>query len=153
MAPNTVKTTYSHGVAPFAAPIARRGASRPHDLPNKPDALLGAIAVRQLFRRWPLVPTRELERIRHVLVHCDQLGSAEAHHLSEPAKALLELISSELDRRRKAAMAAHPASGKPQSRTETPTLPARRESPAKREPRREAPARREAPVRAEGSAI
>lgn len=161
MAPNTVKTTYSHGVAPFAAPIARRGASRPHDLPNKPDALLGAIAVRQLFRRWPLVPTRELERIRHVLVHCDQLGSADSHHLSEPAKALLELISSELDRRRNAAMAAHPASGRLRAaRTETPTLPARRESAVRRESaaRRESPAarksppRQESPDRREGSA-
>ena len=155
MAPNTVKTTYSHGVAPFAAPIARRGASRPHDLPNKPDALLGAIAVRQLFRRWPLVPTRELERIRHVLVHCDQLGSADSHHLSEPAKALLELISSELDRRRKAAMAAHPASGSPRpAHTEMPTLPARRESAARRESpaARKSPPRQESPDRREGSA-
>jgi hypothetical protein len=47
-----------------------------------------------------LVPSRELERIRHVLIHCDQLGSADTHHLSEPAQALLELINNELDRRR-----------------------------------------------------
>ncbi|YCK81761.1 hypothetical protein M1D89_22295 [Arthrobacter sp. D3-18] len=70
---------------------------------NKPDALLGAIAVRQLFHRWPLVPSRELERIRHVLLHCDQLGSPDTHHLSEPAQALLELINCELERRRNAA--------------------------------------------------
>ncbi|MFK0042158.1 hypothetical protein ACIQTW_20170 [Paenarthrobacter sp. NPDC090517] len=70
---------------------------------NKPDALLGAIAVRQLFHRWPLVPSRELERIRHVLLHCDQLGSPDTHHLSEPAQALLDLINSELERRRNAA--------------------------------------------------
>jgi hypothetical protein len=49
-----------------------------------------------------LVPSRELERIRHVLIHCDQLGSADTHHLSEPAQALLELINNELDRRRSA---------------------------------------------------
>ncbi|MFJ4171049.1 hypothetical protein ACIPY3_16200 [Paenarthrobacter sp. NPDC089714] len=124
MAPNSVKTTYTHGVAPFAAPIAQRGASRPHDLPNKPDALLGAIAVRQLFRRWPLVPTRELERIRHVLVHCDQLGSPDAHHLSEPAQALLDLITSELNNRREAAKAAHPAGGRPLAPVKPPTSPA-----------------------------
>ncbi|MFK0004555.1 hypothetical protein ACIQTZ_06215 [Paenarthrobacter sp. NPDC090520] len=123
MAPNSVKTTYTHGVAPFAAPIARRGASRPHDLPNKPDALLGAIAVRQLFRRWPLVPTRELERIRHVLVHCDQLGSPDTHHLSEPAQALLDLITSELNNRREAAKAAHPAGGRPLAPVKPPTSP------------------------------
>jgi len=60
--------------------------------------------VRQLFHRWPLVPSRELERIRHVLLHCDQLGSPDTHHLSEPAQALLELINCELDRRRNAAV-------------------------------------------------
>lgn len=123
MAPNPTEPTHAHGVAPFAAPIARRGASRPHDLPNKPDALLGAFAVRELFRRWPLVPTRELERIRHVLVHCDQLGSPESHHLSEPAKALLELVSAELDRRREAAKAAHPASGGPREPAKILRLP------------------------------
>ncbi|MEV7605851.1 hypothetical protein AB0N65_10485 [Paenarthrobacter sp. NPDC089322] len=103
MAPNSLKVSHhaAHGAVPFTASVARRGATRPHDLPNKPDALLGAIAVRQLFRRWPLVPTRELERIRHVLIHCDELGSADTHHLSEPAKALLELITNELERRRR----------------------------------------------------
>ncbi|MFJ4210066.1 hypothetical protein ACIPY2_16560 [Paenarthrobacter sp. NPDC089675] len=124
MAPNSVQAAHAHGVAPFAAPIARRGANRPHDLPTKPDALLGALAVRELFRRWPLVPTRELERIRHVLVHCDQLGSAETHHLSEPAQALLELVSTELDRRRQKAMAAHPASGGSPGPAKVLTLPA-----------------------------
>jgi len=102
MAPNSLKSEIllAHGVASSAAAVARRRATAHHAAPNKPDALLGAIAVRQLFHRWPLVPSRELERIRHVLIHCDQLGSADTHHLSEPAQALLELINSELDRRR-----------------------------------------------------
>ena len=102
MAPNPLKSEIllAHGVASSAAAVARRRAARHHVAPNKPDALLGAIAVRQLFHRWPLVPSRELERIRHVLIHCDQLGSADTHHLSEPAQALLELINNELDRRR-----------------------------------------------------
>ncbi|UXM92059.1 hypothetical protein [Paenarthrobacter sp. JL.01a] len=105
MAPNSLKATtlQTHGAAASAASVARRRAAVPHGThtaANKPDALPGAIAVRQLFHRWPLVPSRELERIRHVLLHCDQLGSPDTHHLSEPAQALLELITSELDRRR-----------------------------------------------------
>ncbi|YCH06498.1 hypothetical protein ACTAQJ_15440 [Arthrobacter sp. alpha11c] len=102
MAPNPLKSEIllAHGAASSAAAVARRRAAGHHVAPNKPDALLGAIAVRQLFHRWPLVPSRELERIRHVLIHCDQLGSADTHHLSEPAQALLELINNELDRRR-----------------------------------------------------
>ncbi|WP_017197122.1 hypothetical protein [Arthrobacter sp. M2012083] len=105
MAPNSLKSEIllAHGVAPSAASVARRRAAATHGVSNKPDALLGAIAVRQLFHRWPLVPSRELERIRHVLLHCDQLGSPDTHHLSEPAQALLELINSELERRRNAA--------------------------------------------------
>ncbi|MFJ5956152.1 hypothetical protein ACIQC5_09355 [Paenarthrobacter sp. NPDC092416] len=101
MAHNSLKADIllAHGVAPSPATVARRRAAGHHVAPNKPDALLGAIAVRQLFHRWPLVPSRELERIRHVLIHCDQLGSADTHHLSEPAQALLQLINDELDRR------------------------------------------------------
>ncbi|WP_159704147.1 hypothetical protein [Arthrobacter sp. 18067] len=106
MAPNSLKAEIllAHGVGPSAASVARRRAAENHGhhhrVANKPDALLGAIAVRQLFHRWPLVPSRELERIRHVLIHCDQLGSPDTHHLSEPAQALLDLINGELDRRR-----------------------------------------------------
>ncbi|MFE4196117.1 hypothetical protein ACFRJ9_09655 [Paenarthrobacter sp. NPDC056912] len=105
MAPHSLKAEIllAHGAPPSAATVARRraaGAHGNHGALSKPDALLGAIAVRQLFHRWPLVPSRELERIRHVLIHCDQLGSADTHHLSEPAQALLDLINSELDRRR-----------------------------------------------------
>ncbi|MBM7791718.1 hypothetical protein [Paenarthrobacter ilicis] len=105
MAPNPPKTgiLLAHGVSSSAASVARRRAEAHHGnhgAVNKPDALLGAIAVRQLFHRWPLVPSRELERIRHVLLHCDQLGSADTHHLSEPAQALLDLINCELERRR-----------------------------------------------------
>lgn len=107
MAPNSLKSEIllAHGVAPSAASVARRRAAvnhGSHGVVNKPDALLGAIAVRQLFHRWPLVPSRELERIRHVLMHCDQLGSPDTHHLSEPAQTLLELINCELERRRNA---------------------------------------------------
>ncbi|MEV7661698.1 hypothetical protein [Paenarthrobacter sp. NPDC089316] len=106
MAPDSLKANIllTHGVAASAGSVARRRATVTqgiHGAPStKPDALLGAIAVRHLFHRWPLVPSRELERIRHVLLHCDQLGSPDTHHLSEPAQALLELINSELDRRR-----------------------------------------------------
>ncbi len=114
MAPNSLKAEnlMAHGVALSAATIARRRAAAHHGnhgVANKPDALLGAIAVRQLFHRWPLVPSRELERIRHVLVHCDQLGSPDTHHLSEPAQALLDLINCELERRR---LAGNQAAGK-----------------------------------------
>ncbi|WP_458107793.1 hypothetical protein M1D51_20125 [Arthrobacter sp. R3-55] len=113
MAPNSLKAEnlMAHGVVLSAASIARRRAAAQHgthSTAHKPDALLGALAVRQLFHRWPLVPSRELERIRHVLIHCDQLGSPDTHHLSEPAQALLDLINCELERRR---LLANQASG------------------------------------------
>lgn len=64
-------------------------------------SLSGQSAVQQLFRRWPRVPSRELERIRQVLLHCDELGNpAATHHLSECAQALLALVTAELERRR-----------------------------------------------------
>ncbi|WP_442543327.1 hypothetical protein ACSBOX_16010 [Arthrobacter sp. KN11-1C] len=47
------------------------------------------------------MPSRELERIRLVLLHCDELAHpAATHRLSEPAQALLDLVTSELERRR-----------------------------------------------------
>lgn len=133
MGPNslTAANYATPSVVPFSAHVARRGATKPHDLPNKPDALLGAIAVRQLFRRWPLVPTRELERIRHVLIHCDELGSPGTHHLSEPAQALLDLITTELERRRSPGEVPTMAKGQAVAKGQvimpaTPTVPMRK---------------------------
>ncbi|MFP3579707.1 hypothetical protein SB659_08995 [Arthrobacter sp. SIMBA_036] len=103
----------AHGVTPSAATVARRRAAGHQKPAHKPDALLGAIAVRELFHRWPLVPSRELERIRHVLIHCDQLGSPDTHHLSEPAQALLQLINDELDRRRQPDVSCPPDQAEP----------------------------------------
>lgn len=57
--------------------------------------------VQQLFRRWPSVPSRELERIRRVLLHCDEISHSDStHRLSELAQALLDLVTGELERRR-----------------------------------------------------
>lgn len=58
-------------------------------------------AIQELFRRWPFVPSRELERIRLVLLHCDEIAHpAATHRLSEPGQALLDLVEGELRRRR-----------------------------------------------------
>ena len=58
-------------------------------------------ALQQLFRQSPSVPSRELERIRLVLLHCDEIAhTAATHRLSEPAQALLDLVTGELERRR-----------------------------------------------------
>jgi hypothetical protein len=47
------------------------------------------------------VPSRELERIRLVLLHCDEIAHPDAtHRLSEPGQALLDLVEGELERRR-----------------------------------------------------
>lgn len=60
-------------------------------------------AVQELFRRWPSVPSRELERIRGVLLHCDEISHSDStHRLSEPAQTLLDLVTGELERRREA---------------------------------------------------
>ncbi|HKU30567.1 hypothetical protein [Arthrobacter sp. NyZ413] len=57
-------------------------------------------AFRRLFRRWPSVPTRELERIRSILLHCGEVAHPAANDcLTGPAQALLDLVSAELHRR------------------------------------------------------
>lgn len=74
-------------------------------------------AIQQLFRRWPFVPSRELERIRLVLLHCDEIAHPSAtHRLSEPGQALLDLVEGELERRRESGdhqPPGGPASGHP----------------------------------------
>lgn len=100
---------------------ARRGTAWTADTSS--EALRGYLprpsAAQQLFRRWPFVPSRELERIRLVLLHCDEIAHpAATRRLSEPAQALLDLVTSELERRREpghhqplngSPAAAHPA--------------------------------------------
>lgn len=72
-------------------------------------------AARRHFHRWPLVPSRELKRIRQVLLHCASVGSTESvNELSEPAQALLDLVTAELQRR---GQTVHPA-GPPDSSPE-----------------------------------
>lgn len=62
------------------------------------SAQLGA--ARRHFYRWPLVPSRELQRIRQVLFHCASLGGTESgDDLSDSARALLDLVTVELQRR------------------------------------------------------
>ncbi|MGK3647205.1 hypothetical protein [Pseudarthrobacter enclensis] len=58
-------------------------------------------AVQELLRRWPHVPTRELDRIHRALIHCQQTQHpGNAGKLTEPALALLDLVTAELSRRR-----------------------------------------------------
>jgi len=68
--------------------------------PGPAGSLHRAAAVQELFRRWPLVPSRELERVRRVLLQCQNIGPHSENGLSEPAQALLELVTTELERRR-----------------------------------------------------
>jgi len=57
-------------------------------------------AARRHFYRWPLVPSRELKRIRQVLLRCATAGGAEPDTvLSGSAQALLDLVTAELQRR------------------------------------------------------
>ncbi len=49
----------------------------------------------QTFRRWPLVPTQDLQRLRAALLQC------VAAEDSETAQQLLGLVEDELHRRRK----------------------------------------------------
>jgi hypothetical protein len=82
---------------------ARRGAVWSQETSSEPwrGYLPRQSAVQQLFRRWPSVPSRELERIRLVLLHCDEIAHPSAtRRLSEPAQALLDLVTGELERRR-----------------------------------------------------
>lgn len=59
-------------------------------------------AVKDLSRRWPAVPSRELERIRRALLQSEGANyGGGGHQLSEPARALLDLISAGLQRRRR----------------------------------------------------
>lgn len=65
------------------------------------------------FRRWPLVPSPELQRLRSVLLKCDAvMGPDSVHELSDSARKLLELVTEELERRE--------ASGGPVFRTNAP---------------------------------
>jgi hypothetical protein len=57
-------------------------------------------AARRHFYRWPLVPSRELKRIRQVLLHRASVGDLESgDDSSDSAQALLELVTAELRRR------------------------------------------------------
>lgn len=65
------------------------------DLPSAEHALGAA---RLHFGRWPLVPSRELRRIRHVLLHASGRGGPQPA-LSQSARELLDLVTAELQRR------------------------------------------------------
>ena len=52
------------------------------------------------FRRWPLVPSGQLVRLRSALLQCGEVASPDnGRDLSESADRLLQLVSDELDRR------------------------------------------------------
>ncbi|MEZ2391550.1 hypothetical protein AB6813_18765 [bacterium RCC_150] len=52
------------------------------------------------FRRWPLVPSPELLRIRAALQRCDATGTPGwPGGLSDSARELLDLVTGELERR------------------------------------------------------
>ncbi|MGP4032730.1 hypothetical protein [Pseudarthrobacter sp. 1C304] len=52
------------------------------------------------FRRWPLVPSSQLVRLRSALLQCVELASPDnGRDLSESAGKLLQLVTDELERR------------------------------------------------------
>jgi hypothetical protein len=79
----------------------------PHASSFRDAPLVRGRGTRELFRRWPNVPSRELAHIRRVLLLClrrpHSPGSPD--ELSEPARALLQLVTGELRRRHPGATA------------------------------------------------
>jgi hypothetical protein len=74
----------------------------PHDgsITPLPSAEGEVRAARHLFGRWPLVPSRELQRIRQILLHAGAaLGADSANQWSDSARELFELVTAELRRR------------------------------------------------------
>lgn len=60
----------------------------------------GAELMFDSFRRWPLVPSAQLVRLRSALLQCVELASPDrGRDLSESAGKLLRLVTDELDRR------------------------------------------------------
>lgn len=60
----------------------------------------GAELIFDSFRRWPLVPSSQLARLRSALLQCVELASPEkGRGLSESAGKLLQLVTDELERR------------------------------------------------------
>ena len=100
-------------------PIASPGSAT--DLPSAEYALGAA---RHHFGGWPLVPSRELRRIRHVLLHASSSGGPQPE-LSQSARELLDLVTSELQRREQIDSPSDPA----KSQAEQPLTP---ESPEKK---------------------
>lgn len=61
----------------------------------------GAELMFDSFRRWPLVPSAQLVRLRSALLQCVELASPDnGMDLSESAGKLLRLVTDELDRRK-----------------------------------------------------
>ena len=60
----------------------------------------GAGPVFDSFRRWPLVPSGQLARLRSALLQCVEVASPDhGRDLSESAGQLLRLVTDELERR------------------------------------------------------
>lgn len=60
----------------------------------------GAELMFDSFRRWPLVPSAQLVRLRSALLQCVEMASPDkGRDLSESAGKLLRLVTDELDRR------------------------------------------------------
>jgi hypothetical protein len=60
----------------------------------------GADLMFDSFRRWPLVPSPQLVRLRSALLQCVELASPDnGRDLSESAGKLLGIVTDELDRR------------------------------------------------------
>ncbi|WP_346927816.1 hypothetical protein [uncultured Arthrobacter sp.] len=60
----------------------------------------GAELMFDSFRRWPLVPSSQLVRLRSALLQCVELASPDnGRDLSESAGKLLRLVTEELERR------------------------------------------------------
>ncbi|MDR7082787.1 hypothetical protein J2X01_002077 [Arthrobacter ginsengisoli] len=60
----------------------------------------GAELMFDAFRRWPLVPSSQLLRLRSALLQCVELASPDnGRDPSDSARRLLQLVTDELERR------------------------------------------------------
>lgn len=93
MASNIVSPDFSPAEEPYDSTPVR------FDVPGESSSATPAVT--ELLRRWPAVPSRELGRIRRALLQSEGTGyGGSGQQLSEPARAVLDLITAELERRR-----------------------------------------------------
>lgn len=86
-------------VSPSFSPAAEPGELTPATRDITAGSSTVTAAVKELFRRLPAGPARELERIRRALLQSEGTGYAgSGDQPPEPARAALDLLTAELQR-------------------------------------------------------